>query len=104
MIPSRMSLSARAIPKTFGCFLRLSPKPYILYFRTMTKNFRSVAVTVQGEVDPATLGVVMTHEHLSCDISVRSGNPDNYMRDIDLIAAELGHYRAAGGGAVFEVT
>ena len=70
----------------------------------MTKNFRSVAVTVKGEVDPASLGVVMTHEHLSCDISVRSGNPDNYMRDVALIAAELGHYRAAGGGAVFEVT
>jgi phosphotriesterase-related protein len=61
-------------------------------------------ITVCGEVSGDRLGAVLTHEHLACDFSPRSGNPDNRMLDAELMIEELGHFRRSGGGALVEVT
>lgn len=64
----------------------------------------SAVQTVLGEVAPDELGVVLPHEHVIHKISMLSGNPDNTMVDVDLMAEELRIFKAAGGGTVCDVT
>ena len=35
--------------------------------------------TVAGEIPSAELGVTLAHEHIICEVSLHSGNPDNLM-------------------------
>ena len=94
----------------------------------------AVAMTVNGEVDPGTLGFTLMHEHLLFDTSAwfveaaddrkraigrRSVEPeiledlrrdpfinrDNLvMRDVGVAVAELAFFKDAGGGTVVDVT
>ena len=61
-------------------------------------------VTVRGEIPDERLGPTLAHEHLCCDISVHSGNPDNTITDRRLVADELGWFRRAGGSSIVEMT
>lgn len=66
--------------------------------------------TVLGDIAPADLGVTAAHEHLWCD--QRLGRDPDFpshgekmvLRDRELVIGEAGHFRAAGGRAVIEVT
>ena len=60
--------------------------------------------TVTGDIPADQLGATLAHEHLYCDISIQSGRPDNRIMDVPLIAAELAHFRRAGGRSIIEVT
>ena len=84
--------------------------------------------TVTGPVAPEALGLTLLHEHLLCDLSLpekRASTPDlaipladrfaidyrpmahpgnHRLDDRALMAAELETFRAAGGGAVVELT
>ena len=60
--------------------------------------------TVCGEIPSDQLGPTLAHEHLCCDISHTSGNPDNYMLDWELIVRELEFFKKAGGRGILEVT
>lgn len=66
--------------------------------------------TVLGDITPDTLGVTAAHEHLWCDQRLCRA-PDfpgqaekMVLQDIDLVVAEAGHFRSAGGQAIIEVT
>jgi phosphotriesterase-related protein len=62
--------------------------------------------TVAGDVDPATIGVTLPHEHTQCHLW-RIPERFDYWEltpDEDLIAAELGRFTAAGGSCVVDVT
>ena len=90
-----------------------------------------VTRTVLGPINPAALGVVLTHEHLWMDSSPLlavqgyrpaapgpwdsaaaaearwnpGSHPDNYrLTDVDATVSELAPYRAAGGGTVVDLT
>jgi phosphotriesterase-related protein len=88
-----------------------------------------VIQTVTGPLEPSALGPTLMHEHLLCDITppalAARGVPDvpitlencwsirhHWCRDMgnnrldeeDVAVAELGHFRAAGGHAVVELT
>jgi len=63
-----------------------------------------VVQTVTGAVAAAELGLTLPHEHVIHDIARHSGNPDNVFDDVELMAAELRRFRAAGGGTVCDVT
>jgi phosphotriesterase-related protein len=61
--------------------------------------------TVDGPVDPDSLGVTLTHEHVFLEMWSRDG--EGYigqLRDEDVLAAELGTFRAAGGGCLVDQT
>lgn len=62
--------------------------------------------TVLGPVDPATLGVTLPHEHTQIALWYIQDRWDYWQltRDADLIAAELGAFREAGGGAIVDLT
>ena len=60
--------------------------------------------TVTGALDAASLGVVLPHEHLIHRVSTHSGRADNTCLDVDLAAEECRRFRAAGGGAICDVT
>ena len=60
--------------------------------------------TVTGEIPSADLGVTLAHEHIICEVSLHSGNPDNLMQDIPLMVEELVLFRQAGGHSIIEVT
>jgi phosphotriesterase-related protein len=70
--------------------------------------------TVLGPIRPEALGVCLPHEHIWCNqqLALRkelfgvSRPTDSYMRldDVDRMVGELLAYRAAGGGAIVEVT
>jgi phosphotriesterase-related protein len=91
----------------------------------------TVARTVLGPVDPARLGIALTHEHLWMDSSPLlevhgylasdvgpwdhaaaaearwnpGSHPDNYrLTDVDAAVAELGPFRAAGGRTIVDLT
>ena len=64
----------------------------------------TTACTVLGDVDLASLGVTLPHEHLIHRISIHSGKDDNRCLDVDLVARELILFRKAGGGAICDVT
>ena len=61
--------------------------------------------TVNGPIDPSSLGVTLTHEHVFLEMWSRDG--EGYigqLRDEDVLAAELGAFRAAGGGCLVDQT
>jgi phosphotriesterase-related protein len=61
--------------------------------------------TVDGPVDPASLGITLTHEHVFLEMWSRDG--EGYigqLRDEDVLAAELSAFAAAGGGCVVDQT
>jgi 5-phospho-D-xylono-1,4-lactonase len=59
--------------------------------------------TVLGDVEPAALGAVYCHEHLITRPAARFGD-DLRLDDEDRTAEELERFRAAGGGAIVDVT
>jgi predicted metal-dependent phosphotriesterase family hydrolase len=61
--------------------------------------------TVDGPVDPASIGMTLTHEHVFLELWGDDGQ--GYIgqtRDEDLLAAELGAFRSAGGTCVVDQT
>ncbi|MBT3274780.1 MAG: hypothetical protein HN368_16610, partial [Spirochaetales bacterium] len=64
----------------------------------------SYIVSVEGEIPAESLGTALSHEHLYCDISPHSGNPDNLVKDIDGVVNELSHFSSAGGDSILEMT
>ena len=48
--------------------------------------------------------MVLPHEHLIHRVSTHSGRADNTCVDVELAAAECRRFRAAGGGAICDVT
>ncbi|MFP5342869.1 MAG: phosphotriesterase [Candidatus Limnocylindria bacterium] len=62
--------------------------------------------TVLGPVDPAALGVTLPHEHTQIALWHVPDRWDYWQltRDPELIAAELGAFRDAGGGTIVDVT
>jgi predicted metal-dependent phosphotriesterase family hydrolase len=67
---------------------------------------RGRALTVNGPVDPATLGVTLPHEHTAISLWHVPGRWDYWelTRDEALIVEELGRFRAAGGGTLVDLT
>jgi predicted metal-dependent phosphotriesterase family hydrolase len=59
---------------------------------------------VAGNIRTNQLGVTLAHEHLWCDISIHSGNPDNRIRDVSLVIEELEFFTRCGGRSIIEVT
>jgi predicted metal-dependent phosphotriesterase family hydrolase len=51
--------------------------------------------TVTGEFAGSELGATLAHEHIICEVSILSGNPDNLMQDIPLLVEELVLFRQA---------
>ena len=51
--------------------------------------------TVTGEIGGSDLGATLAHEHINCEVSIHSGNPDNLMQDIPLLVEELVLFRQA---------
>lgn len=64
----------------------------------------SVIHTVTGPVDPARLGVTLVHEHLHLDLSGHKGDFDTRLTDSDAVLKDLAGLKAAGAGAVVELT
>jgi len=64
------------------------------------------AMTVLGAVDPDELGVVHAHEHLVAHATpqLRREEPDFDLSDPEPVLADLTAFRAAGGGAIVEMT
>lgn len=61
--------------------------------------------TVDGPVGPGSLGVTLAHEHVFLELWSRDGQGYiGQLRDEDVLAAELGAFRAAGGGCVVDQT
>lgn len=60
--------------------------------------------TVLGDIAPQDLGRCLPHEHLVCDFSSVTGELDHVLNEVELASDELVLFRAAGGGAVVEVT
>ena len=63
-------------------------------------------MTVQGPVDPSTLGFVLPHEHTQCALWHIQARWDYWELTADepVILDELAHYREAGGGTLVDVT
>lgn len=61
-------------------------------------------MTVTGLLAASALGPTLAHEHVWCDVSLHSGRPDNRVMDEDRAVGEMAIFRAAGGGAIIEVT
>ena len=60
--------------------------------------------TVLGQISATDVGRCLPHEHLLCDFSKVTGNPDHLLNDIDLAVDELAHFTAAGGRTIVEIT
>jgi phosphotriesterase-related protein len=61
--------------------------------------------TVDGPVDPAALGVTLTHEHVFLELWADDGHSGMLqLRDEDVLAAELSRFRAAGGDCLVDQT
>lgn len=62
--------------------------------------------TVLGRVDPGELGFTLPHEHTQCQLWTIPERFDYWelTADEDLVAAELGEFRAAGGTCLVDVT
>lgn len=65
-----------------------------------------VVRTVLGDVDPATLGPTLCHEHLLCapPAWAQADDDDMALPDLDRAVAELADLAEAGGGALVEMT
>ncbi len=61
-------------------------------------------MTVRGPVEPRDLGLTLAHEHLLLDRYRVTTLSDHLLDDADLAARELARYRAAGGGALADLT
>jgi len=65
-------------------------------------------VTVRGPVDPAALGVTLSHDHLILDafklFGEASGSYAWILDDVPVMIREVEAFRAAGGGAICEPT
>jgi predicted metal-dependent phosphotriesterase family hydrolase len=63
-------------------------------------------MTVQGPVDPSTLGFILPHEHTQCALWHIQDRWDYWelTRDEPVILAELAAYREAGGTALADLT
>ena len=61
-------------------------------------------MTVLGPVSPDALGTTLTHEHIIIDLRHSAYAFDAILDDVDLAIDELRAYKAAGGGAIVEVT
>jgi phosphotriesterase-related protein len=60
--------------------------------------------TVTGNIRNHQLGVTLAHEHLWCDISIHSRNPDNRFTEKFLLIEELEFFTRRGGRSIIEVT
>lgn len=60
--------------------------------------------TVTGDIDPATLGLTLGHEHIYAVPPAEVTDRDLYLDDADLARRELELFRAAGGQSVIEMT
>jgi phosphotriesterase-related protein len=62
--------------------------------------------TVLGPIDPADLGVTLPHEHTQIALWHVRDRWDYWQltRDREDILEELGHYRAAGGRSIVDLT
>jgi phosphotriesterase-related protein len=60
--------------------------------------------TVLGPVDVTELGVTQTHEHLFLDLNRVRRVREMLLNDLDLACSEVGAFKAAGGGTLFDVT
>jgi phosphotriesterase-related protein len=69
-------------------------------------NTSGRVMTVDGPVEPTSLGMTLTHEHLLVDLSMAPDRwgIDGMLFDVEDMITELGHFRAAGGGALVETT
>lgn len=63
----------------------------------------SEVMTVTGPVPATSLGVVMPHEHMLCDLSHELGL-EGLLTDVELIQADLHALRAAGCATIVEVS
>jgi phosphotriesterase-related protein len=72
----------------------------------MTDRPRGQVVTVNGPVNPATLGITLPHEHTAITLWHVPGRWDYWelTRDEQLIVEELGRFRAAGGATLVDLT
>jgi predicted metal-dependent phosphotriesterase family hydrolase len=63
-------------------------------------------LTVLGAIDPSSLGPTHAHEHLVAHATPRLVNeqPDLDLSDGEHVAVDLAAFRAAGGGAIVEMT
>lgn len=63
-------------------------------------------VTVLGPIDPANLGIALSHDHVLIDAFGLFGDSSYawILDDEDVMARELERYRAAGGGAIIDPT
>ena len=61
-------------------------------------------MTVLGPIAADQLGVCLMHEHLLLDLSRGTGEPDHLLMDSPLAVEEVGHFRAAGGATLVDVT
>jgi phosphotriesterase-related protein len=60
--------------------------------------------TVLGPVPPADWGITAIHEHLFLDLRPWRGESDTPLTDVDMVAAEVADFVAAGGQAIVEVS
>ena len=74
--------------------------------RTIIAGMSTYVQTVLGRVDPSELGFTLPHEHTQCHLWQIQERFDYWelTPDEDLIAAELGRFRAAGGTCLVDVT
>jgi predicted metal-dependent phosphotriesterase family hydrolase len=72
----------------------------------VTDRPRGQAMTVNGPLDPATIGVTLPHEHTAISLWHVPGRWDYWelTRDEPLIVEELGRFRAAGGATLVDLT
>ena len=61
-------------------------------------------MTVLGPVAADTLGIVLPHEHLLCDMRRVTGNFDHLVDDAMLAIKEVKQFKDAGGTSVVDVT
>jgi phosphotriesterase-related protein len=61
--------------------------------------------TVDGPIAPEAIGFTLTHEHVFLELWANDGHgPMAQVRDEDVLAAELGAFRAAGGTCLVDQT
>src|SRR5215471_11431701 len=61
-------------------------------------------MTVRGSVAAERLGRTLPHEHLLIDLARVTRNFDHLMHDVPLAILEAGHFRAAGGSTIVDLT